>query len=462
MRIVVVGAGEVGFSVARNLSQSGNDIVLVEENPERAEKAENELDVMVVCGNGSRPHVLEKAGITPRGDVEMLVACSGRDEVNILACWIAKKMGIKRVISRAVGLEFTDTATWSRDLGIDMMLSPERSAAREIENLLEMQNAMYSAELDEKTGIYAFKAEENSVVCGLTLLELRRNYPRLITIIVYIRRGEEGFIPKAGDKLREGDICYSFCYNDQIHEISELYQPIYQSQRAKKLKRVLITGAGKVGSLTARLIQSKVKGLDVRIIDKDREKCRQTAAELPATTVLWGDGADEELLLQEGVDGAGGFVAATESDEVNLILAIQAKQLGAHKSIAVVRRKNYLRLADITPIDAIVSRNEALSSALISAVRYPGHAYAFTLLEQIAAESIQVTIPQGSPAIGIKLKDLPLPTGTLLGFVKREDRDDRLFIPTGESSLEAGDFVMVFASHEAVNAALQVLGVSAL
>ena len=456
MRIVIVGAGEVGFSVARSLSQDGNDIVLVEEKPERAEKAENELDVMVVCGNGARPNILEKAGVTPGGGVKMLIACSGRDEVNIIACLIAKKMGIERVISRAVGLEYTDTNTWSRDLGVDMMVSPERPAAREIENLLEMQNAMYSAELDEHTGIYAFKVDENSSACGLTLLELRRNYPGFVTIIVYIRRGEEGFIPKAGDELRAGDICYSFCYIDQIHEISELYQP----QRAKKLKRVLIIGAGKVGSLTARLAQSKVKGLDVRIIDADREKCRKIAAEMPAVTVLWGDGADEELLLQEGIEGTGGFVAATESDEVNLILAVQAKRLGAHKSIAVVRRKNYLRLAGLMPIDAIVSRNDALSSALISLVRYPGHANVYTLLDQIGAETVQVTIPQGSPAIGVKLADLPLPPGTLLGFVKREGGNGGLLIPTGESSLEAGDIVMVFAALEAVNDALAILGVN--
>ncbi|MDR1884882.1 MAG: NAD-binding protein, partial [Synergistaceae bacterium] len=157
MHIVIVGAGEVGFSVARNLSQDGHDLVLVEEDPDRAAKAENELDVMVVRGNGARPNVLEKAGISEDTSVEMLIACSSKDEVNILACWIAKKMGVKRVISRAVGMEFTDTDSWSRDLGIDMMVSPERSVAREVEDLLETQGAIHSTEIDAKAGLYAFR-----------------------------------------------------------------------------------------------------------------------------------------------------------------------------------------------------------------------------------------------------------------------------------------------------------------
>lgn len=456
MRIVIVGGGEIGFNVAHNLSRDGNDIVVVEENPERAAKAESELDVMVVRGNGARPSVLEKAGIKPGGNVELLVACSSRDEVNILACWIAKKMGVEKVISRAVGMEFTDTDAWSRELGIDMMVSPERSVAKEIENLLETQSAVYSSEFDEKAGIYAFRVENESPMQGMTLLEMRRQNPELVTIVVYVRRGDEGFIPKASDELQAGDLCYSFCYLSQIKEISELYQP----HRMKKLKRVMIVGGGKVGFQTAFLLQNNLKGIDVRIIDIDREKCRRIAGELPRATVLWGDGADEELLVQEGVENAGGFVATTESDEVNLILAAQARTLGARKSIAVVRRKNYMKLSEVMPVDAIVNRNDALSSMLISTVRYPGHADTLALLDQIGAETIRVTVPDDSPAIGVALKDLTFPSGALLGLVRRGGESKDLFIPTGTSSLAAGDDVVVFSTLESVNEALEALGVS--
>lgn len=455
MRIVIIGGGEVGFNVAKSLSEDEHDIVMVEANPDRAAKAEDELDVMVIRGNGARPNVLEKAGVTENSSVEMLIACSNKDEVNILACWIAKKMGVKRVISRAVGMEFTDNDTWSRQLGIDMMVSPERSVAREVEDLLETQGAVHSTEIDDKAGVYAFKVEIESQACGITLMELRQNNPNLVTIIVYVQRGSGGFIPKAGDVLEADDLCYSFCYLDQIREIAELYQP----QRSKKLKRVMIVGAGKIGFQTAALLQKRLKGIDVRLIDLDRDKCRRVASELPKALVLWGDGTDEELLTQEGIASCGGFLAATDSDELNLIIATMAKTLGAKKCIAVVRRKSYSKMMEHLPVDSIVNRNEALSSVIISAVRYPGHANTLAIFDRIGAETIEVSIPKGSPAIDIPLKDLSLPSGALIGLVRREREKRELFIPTGTSSLAAGDKAIIFATLEVVDKTLETLGV---
>ncbi len=455
MRIVIVGAGEVGFAVARNLSQDGHDIVLVEEDAERAAKAEGELDVMVVRGNGARPNVLEKAGITPDSSVEMLIACSSRDEVNILACWIAKKMGVRRVISRAVGLEFTDIdSSWSSDLGIDLMVSPERSVAREVEDLLETRGAVHSTEIDDKAGIYAFRIAAGSPADGQSLLQIRQNNPKLITIVVYVVRGESGFIPRANDVLREGDLCYSFCYLDQIREIAHLYQPASSG----RLKKVFIVGAGKVGFQTAQLLLRRVRGVDIRIVDRDREKCRRLAAELPKATILWGDGADDELLAQEGVAAADGFVSTTESDEVNLILAAQAHFLGAKKSVAVVRRRNFARIAEHLPVDAVVNRNEALSSVIISSVRYAGQANMLAIFDRIGAETVQVTVREDSPAVGVELKDLALPAGALLGLVRRGDRKSGVFIPTGNFQLQAGDKAFVFATLDVVDEALALLG----
>ena len=455
MRIVIIGAGEVGFAVARNLSQDGHDIVLVEEDPERAAKAENELDVLVVRGNGARPGVLQKAGVEPGGSTEMLIACSSKDEVNILACWIARKMGVKSVISRAVGLEFTDTGAWSQDLGIDMMVSPERSVAREVEALLETQGAVHSSEIDTVAGIYAFKVAADSHACGITLAQLRRMHPKLVTIIVYVQRDDRGFIPKALDVLSPGDLIYSFCYLDQIHEIAEIFQP----RRNIKLKRVIIVGAGKVGFQTAEILQKRVKGIDIRLIDHDHDKCRRIASELPKIMVLWGDGADEDLLIQEGIGTTEGFVSATESDEVNLMLAVLAKTLGAHKSIAVIRRKSYMKLAKYLPIDSIVNRNEALSSVIISAVRRQKQANTLAILDQIGAETLRVNIPEGSPAIGVELKDLPLPADSIIGLVRRGNKRNGIFIPTGTSSLLANDNAIIFAATDAVDEVLEVLGV---
>jgi len=213
LKIVLVGAGEVGYNVAKDLSADGHDIIVVEDDEERAIRVENDLDVMVVRGNGARPSVLEKAGISAENDaVSLLIACTNKDEVNIMACWNAKKMGVPHVIARAVGLEFTDNEGWAKDLGIDMLISPERSVAREMEELLQVRGALHAVEIaGGKAGIYVFRIAEDSVIKEMPLCEVRKKNPNLITLIVSIQRDGKSFVPKAKDALLPGDICYSMC-----------------------------------------------------------------------------------------------------------------------------------------------------------------------------------------------------------------------------------------------------------
>lgn len=454
MEIVIVGAGEVGFNVARSLSQDGHDVVVIENDPERATKVENELDVMVVRGNGARPNVLERAGIKEGTSVELLIACSSKDEVNILACWIARKMGVKRVISRAVGMEFTDGDTWSKQLGIDVMVSPERSVAREVAGLFETQGAVLSNEIDEKAGLYAFRVEEGCAAAGLDLMQLRQKNPQYIMIVVYVQRGDSGFIPKASDKLEPGDICYSFCYIDQIKEISQLFR----LDKSRKLRSVMIIGGGKVGYQTARYLLSKRKGLDIKLIDLDKQRGVKVANELPEIMVLWGDGGDEDFLLQEGVSGVDGFLAATENDEKNIMFAVIAKTLGARKSIAVIRRRSYVKLVSHLPVDAILNRNDTLSSVIISAVRHPENASTLMIFDQLGAETLQITIPESSAAAGVCLKDLGMPQGSIIGLVRREGAKKDIFIPTGMFKFAPGDKAIVFSAQGAVDDVLKKLG----
>lgn len=175
MRVVIIGAGEVGFSLAQKLIEESHDVIIVEQDEGKAAKADGELDAMVIRGNGARPQVLAKAGVQQGGNVDLLVGCTDRDEVNILACWIAKRAGVKRVISRVRSLEFTDTQAWAHEFGIDLMASPERSVAREIEELLLVQAASYAGELIRgQVGIYAFRVAPDSPVVNATLSDVRK------------------------------------------------------------------------------------------------------------------------------------------------------------------------------------------------------------------------------------------------------------------------------------------------
>lgn len=453
MRIVIVGAGEVGYSVARNLSADGHDIVIVEEDEERAAQAEETLDVMVVNGNGARPSVLAKAGITgKKSNVMMLIACTNRDEVNLMACWIAKRSGVPHVIARAVGLEFTDNESWANDLGIDMLVSPERSVAKDIEELLEVRAALHTTEIaGGRAGIYLFRVAQDSPLCGLPLYEIRKRNPKMIMLVVWVKSGEDSFVPKASYALQPGDLCYTMCYRSQILEIERLFQPA----KSKRLKRVFIIGAGKIGHQTAERLLAHIRGIDLRIVDEDRAKCEKFAGELPRAMILCGNGADAEFLKSEGITDADGCVAATEHDETNLMLAVLAKTLGVSKSIAVVRNHNYLGMTNHIPVDAIVNRNQTLADVITRSVRYPGTSNVLTVLEEISAEAVETAVAEGSTADGKKLMELTMPEGSLIALL---DRGGEMLIPTGQTELRGGDKIIVFGTAASMEAALAIFG----
>lgn len=455
LRIVIVGAGEVGSSVAKNLSADGHDIVVVEEDEARASRIENDLDVIVVRGNGARPSVLERAGLSKESDsTNLLIACTNKDEVNIMACWISKKMGVPHVISRAVGLEFTDNEHWANDLGIDMLISPERSVAKEVEELLEVRGALHATEIaGGRAGIYVFRTAPDSSACGLPLYKIREKNPSLITLIVCIQRGGKSFVPKANDTIEAGDICYTMCYRNQAHDLESIFQP----SLSKKLRSVFIIGCGKIGFQTARRLLSRAPRIDVCLFDEDRAKCDRIAAELPSALVICGDGADAELLRSEGIESADGFVAATDQDEKNLMLAVLGKTLGASKGIAVVKRSNYLGMTNYIPVDAIVNRNQTLADVIIKNVRYPGSSKVLTVFEEISAETLEITVSPGSPAVGKSLAEMKMPAGSVIGML---ERDRNVLIPTGTTVIAEGDKVAIFASTEVMPIAMQKFGES--
>lgn len=453
MRIVLIGAGEVGYSVAKDLSADGHDIIVVENDEELAAYVEKTLDAIVVRGNGARPSVLERAGIKEASDeVQLLIACTNKDEVNIMACWIAKIMGVPSVIARAVGLEFTDHEGWAKTLGIDLMVSPERSVAREIDALLEVRGATSAIEVaGGKAGIYVFKVAADSPMRDINLIEARKLSPDLITLIVAVLRDSSSFVPQATDILREGDNCYVICYRSQVHEIEKLFQP----SLTKNIRRVFIIGAGKIGFQVAQGLLAKATGVEVKIIDGDRAKCDRVAIELPAALVICGDGADTQLLKSEGIENAGAIVTATDQDEVNLMIAVLGRTLGADKSIAVVKHPNYVCMTKHIPVDAILNRNQTLADAIIKSVRYPGSERILTVINEINSEAIELTIAPDAVVAGTTLIDLGMPKGSVIGIL---ERGGELLIPTGTTKLQGGDKIVVFASMGIMPYAMELLG----
>ena len=442
MKVVIVGGGEVGYEVARTLSEDKMDITIVDVNEERALKIQNELDVKAISGNGARPQVLREAGIYHGSSVDVLIACSNRDEVNILACQIARHCGVKQVITRTHGLEFTDTNEWAKELGIEAMISPERSVAREIHELLAVSSAVHAAELLGGRGaIYAFRVAEGSPLTGLSLKVIRETYTDLVAIVVYIQReNSQDIIPNGDTVLQENDLCYVVTFRAQIWRLEELFQ----MKKSKPLRRVIISGGGKIGFQVAYRLRLSDPSMDIKLIDKDRAKCEKLAEELSGVLVLCGDGADRILLKNEGIDEVDGFVCATESDEVNILHCVVAKTLGAHKSVAVVRRKIYEDIWHKLEVDAIVNPSLALASVILRYIRYPSGIKSISLLGKIEAEMLEITISVNSAVANKKLKDISLPKGALIALVAR----NKVFVPNGFSELLPGDIVVLFVESE--------------
>jgi trk system potassium uptake protein TrkA len=203
-------------------------------------------------------------------------------------------------------------------------------------------------------------------------------------------------------------------------------------------------------------LESRYPQLDIRLIDQDREKCDKLARELERTIVLVGDGADEELLRREGVEGVDGFVATTANDERNILMGVIGKALGANKSIAVVRRGFFEKLDKYLPVDAMVNPNEALASVIMRYVLYPSAAGGLSIIERIDAEILEVTISKDSSALGVKISEIGFPKGALIALVYRRGQ---VFVPTGDTKLEDGDQVVLFASSDKMQQALDILGV---
>ena len=453
MKIVIVGAGNVGYTVARSLSAEGKDVVIVERNGALADRIEADLDVSVVRGNGARPAVLEKAGISRAGgtDADVLIACTDRDETNLMACWLAKLGGVPHVFARVTDMEFTDTPDWAADLGIDMMLSPERTLSREIASLLRFNAAVHSSQLsNDRTGSFAFRVEESSPICGMSLSELGQKYPSLGAVMVYVERGGTGFIPDGSWTAQAGDLCFSVALYDRVNDL----QKLFDEEHHKRLSRVIIVGGGKLGTNLAHRLSNG--GVEVTLVDKNLEKCTRLAREFPSVKVINGDGLDRELMIQLGVDKADGVVAATANDELNAMIACLANVQDEVKTIAVVRKDVYKELETRLPLDVMVNPNATLASAFLRYIRYPNSAKTFSLIDRIGAEMVEITIRPDSPVAGKRVMDLRLKRGIIIAVIKR---GESYLVPSGRDELHEGDVISLFAMAEDMPEAMKFFGV---
>lgn len=436
MRIVVLGAGELGCTIAELLANEGHDVVVADSDEMRLERVRGSLDVLTVLADGVGPDFTRNPDIR---DASVLVAVTDRDEMNILACLFAKKNGIKHRIARLRDVKFLEKSSeYIRDnFGIDLVLSPEQLTAKEIVRILMTPAALNVEDFaNGAVRLFETRMEWDSpyVHCPLKKLELPQSV--LAAMIVRDRRM---MIPHGDDCLLPMDRVY---FVGEPGEIRKLGRYVTK-RRIRKPERVMMIGAGKTGQALVSLLQKE--DIALKVIDKNRTRCEELAARLKKGSVLCGDGSDMDFLEREGVADADVVIGTTKDEQLNLLIALLAKHLGARQTIVRVIRSAYADLMTRIGVDVTLSVRLLAAGEVLGYIRRQG-IVSLTLLESAEVEAMEISLPAGAPVVGIPLAKAGLPKEVLVcAFV----RNGKAFIPKGDSVLETQDKVILITVSSA-------------
>ena len=431
MRIVIVGAGKLGYSIAELLANEEFDVVLVDQDETRLEAAKNTLDVLTVTANGASPITMNDPDIR---SADILIAVTAGDEVNMVACILAKKHGITHTVARIRDMQFLSEAKeyLKENFDIDLMLNPELITAREVYRILMTPAALDVEDFASgKVRLFETKVTRHSPLANIPLKDLEM--PKAI-LAGMIFRDHRMIIPHGDDCLLPHDNAYFIGDPKEIEKFSETFV----QRDARKLEHVMIIGAGRTGRFLAKMLDEA--DVAVKIIDTNRERSRLAAEALENGLAICGDGTDIDLLMEEGVADADAVVCLTEDDKLNLMLALLAKHLGAKKTVVRVARGEYVDLMEKVGVD-IVLPTRLLSASEVLAFARRGGVVSVSLLEGAKAEAVEVIVQEGAPVAGIPLMDARLPRECLVcAYV----RGDEAVIPNGTSVLLPGDRTILF------------------
>jgi trk system potassium uptake protein TrkA len=436
MRTVIIGAGEVGFNTARMLSHEGHDVVLVEQDEVLAERAAEQLDALVIQGNGASPKVLAEAGIEKS---ELLIAATTTDEVNIIACLTAKAQGVPRTVARLHNPDYYDPRDpFARDiLGIDFVIHTEQRAAEEIKDTLLVPGAInVDAFAEGSIEVAEVILDETSPAVGQALRDVR--LPEQSLMVGVVRRGEV-LVPRGSTVLERRDHVLLISGRRNISEVVKAV-----ATNTAPVKEVAIYGGGRIGLRLAQALEEV--GMAVKVIERDEARARYVASQLRKGLVLHADSLSRDFLLQERVDKTDAFVAVTGDDRANLLAAMYARQLGARITIAGISRGEFAPLAEALGVDLTISPRMLAAEAILRFVR-KGEVIDVALLES-GAEMIELRVPERCRVAGRPLSEVGFPEGAIVGALLR---NGDVIIPTGKEILKPGDDAVVFTVEDAVD-----------
>jgi trk system potassium uptake protein TrkA len=438
LKIIIIGAGEVGFHIAQRLSEEGHDVVLIDKAPEMIKRINENIDVQALLGSGTSPQLLKASGLK---EADMMVAATDSDEVNLISCLLAKNINPYILkVARIKNEEYIEEKELLGGdlLGIDHIINPQSAMVETIRRLMAIPGAVDVIDfVDGRVKLIGFTIAEDSPFVGRQLLSFEGLKGKLL--LGAIVRGDRVVIPRGRDIIQPNDLVYVVVRNNELNYVLELFNINEES-----LRKVIIVGAGQTGTaLATALDESKI---NAKIIDKDSTRCARLAEKLKRVIVINGDGTDRDLLQEENIKDADFMVAITGDEESNVLISLLAKGLGAKRTITRISKLSYIPLVSAIGIATVVSPRLSAIRAILQYIR-KGKIISVAPLKGEHAEAIEAEALETSDIVNVPLADVKFPQGAIIGAIVR---GENIIIPRGDSIIQPKDHLIIFAVHKAI------------
>jgi len=439
MRILIVGAGDIGYQLSKRMAPQRGDCTIIDSDATRAQRVRDGVDAIVVEGHGASGRVLEQAGVR---DANIVAALTDNDEVNLIACQIAKKVGTATTICRVRNPEYMlpSYILSSRELGVDHFIHPEKETADRIVQLIRQSSATDVIDFEDgKIQVVGVRLEADSPLIRRPLVELVREFGDPPMRIVAIVRNQTTMIPRGDDEMIPGDQVFGACAPEYVHT--------FISKTGKKdliVNDAMILGGGLVGQFVARELS---KTVNVKVVESNDDRSREIAATLPDTLIIHGDGTDIDLMAVEGLMDMDAFVAVTGDDETNIISTLLARHLKVPRTIALVNKIEYLPITPTIGMDAVVSK-QLLTVNAVHRLIISQEVAQIASIPGVDAQIIEYIVEEGDRITRKQLKETKFPQGAIVGAILR---GEEFVVPRGTEKLTKGDRVVIFSLAAALH-----------
>jgi trk system potassium uptake protein TrkA len=449
LKVIIVGAGEVGFNIASHLAFEDKNVVVIDSDPVAIRRVSDNLDVQVISGSGSNPLILEEAGLK---QAEIIAAVTDSDETNLVACLVADIISPatkKLARIRDVGYdEFHDTF---REYAphIDTIINPEIEVVKTIEKLMAIPGAVDVGEFaDGLVKFVGIHLDPLTKLDGVRLADISATTGQQAPLIAAIIRNEELIIPGGNDRLQAGDLVYVISEADKLSKALLVFD-----KQIETVERVLIVGGGRIGFRLASLLEEQ--SVYTKIVEKDARRCTELAEKLNKAIVLHGDGSDQELLREENIQDMDVVVTLTNDEETNIIASLLTKRMGAQHTITRINKLSYFPLMSMIGLEQVVSPRHSAINTILQHIRR-GKVLSAISIKDEQAEIMEAVALETSDIVGKPLKRISLPQGVLVTSIIRKNE---VIVPTGESIIEPEDRIVIFASRKAIPKIEKILAV---